>query len=67
MKTKMFFENVADIEATMQITMKLSDWKALQATLQNKWPAWNLSSRISDLLIAAEKTLWASDAPKERD
>jgi hypothetical protein len=39
----------------MTVTMKLSEWKALKEQLPQKWPAWELSSCISKMVIEAAK------------
>ncbi len=50
------------INATLSMTMSLSNWKALSAQLQEKWPATDLFVAISKLLSDMEKRgLWRSE------
>jgi hypothetical protein len=56
-------EKPDDIEFTMTITMKASDWSRLRDQLDsgkmsNGYPAWTLVREINDLLGQARKIYW---------
>jgi len=55
MRTKLFANKPNNIEFTLQITMTLEKWRALQATLTSTWPAWELSSKITQMVMQAEE------------
>ncbi len=50
MKAKFRFNNPDELEATMEITMNVSEWKRLKKQLQTGYPGWRLSSAISCLV-----------------
>ena len=55
MQIKMRCENPEDIVYSMTITMRARDWEDLKGQLSEKWPSWNLSLQISDLLMQARR------------
>ena len=63
MQTRLKVEKPDDVEFTMTITMKATEWENLRDTLATKWPASELSYRISDLLSQARKIFWAEARP----
>lgn len=65
MRTRMKIENPGDVEVTLTVTMKASEWEGLRDLLPNKHPASELTYRINDLLAQTRKILWADgDAAK---
>ena len=50
MKARLLIENPNDVEGTVKLTMKMSEWEALREQLQNAWPSSQLSYAITDLL-----------------
>jgi hypothetical protein len=60
----MKIERPEDIQASIMLTMKLSEWEALRDQLAAAWPSSRLFSAINDLLSQGRKTFWA-DAPSE--
>lgn len=56
-----------DMEATMQITMRVHEWKKLKQKLVNEYPTWHLASAISDLLSAADKHFEKRIVDNERE
>jgi hypothetical protein len=59
MKARMKVEKPEDIEATITITMRLSEWEALRDQLVAKYPSWKLSGVIDDLLSQGRKIFWS--------
>lgn len=62
MKTRMKIETPGDVEVTLTMTCKASEWEALRDQLQNKWPSSEFSYRINDLLAQVRKILWSDEA-----
>jgi hypothetical protein len=61
MRAKATAEKPDSIEFTVQITMPLGDWKMLKKQLEtDKFPSWQLSSKITDIIIQAEKNFYPS-------
>jgi len=46
---------------TMTITASAKEWESLRDQLSNKWPSWELSSQVTDLLAQARKVYWPED------
>ena len=65
MKVRLKVEKPDDIDFTLTITMKASEWEALRDQLSDKWPSWKLTSAITSLLADARKVYWHSDEGKE--
>lgn len=61
--SKMTFQckNPDEIDYTMKITMPMSQWRDLKAQLGNDYPAWGLSSKITDLIIEAETLFYSKE------
>lgn len=59
MKTRMKIENPGDVEVTLTVTMKASEWEGLRDMLPNKHPGSELGYRINELLAQVRKILWA--------
>ncbi len=55
MRTKFYLDNPDDMQATMEITMSVKEWKELKEELSDKYPSWQLSSSIMSLICQAEK------------
>ena len=56
-------KNPNEINCTLELTMKLKDWKQIRTTL-NKNPAYaeiQLIGEITDLILQLEKTFFVSD------
>ena len=47
--------NPNEVDFTLEITMKLKDWRKLQDQLKNDHPASILSGRITDMVYFADK------------
>lgn len=60
--------HVENVEATLAITMTVSDWRALYETLKKapKYPDWKVGYMVRDLLNQADQTLYTT-AEKEVD
>lgn len=56
MRTRFQIDDPKDLEATMVITMRISDWKALDQALTEKWPAGDFSRAIRQITKEVEKT-----------
>lgn len=65
MRARFKIEKPEDIEATVTITMKLSDWEALRDQLKDSWPSWKLTAVINDLLSQGGKIFWAAEPEEE--
>lgn len=60
MKSSFLIENPGEVEATMQITMKLKEWEALKKQLEsNKTPSWELRDQIANLVTTARDKFYA--------
>lgn len=53
-----------ELEATITLTAKVSEWKALKTQLEDKWPAYDLRGVLRDLIGQAEKVFWATGESK---
>ncbi len=62
MRANFNIEEPDKLEATIHITMPLSQWKELSAQLTNSYPSWKLSSVITSLVYQAQKTFVETDA-----
>jgi hypothetical protein len=47
------------VETTLTITLTLRQWKELQEQLAKDWPAWELSTAITDIVLQMEQTFYA--------
>jgi len=61
MKVRFMIENPQEIEATMKITMLVSEWETLRDQLVEKWPSARLSTAITSLLIDARRVIYAPE------
>ncbi len=48
-------ERTDDVQATLQVTMSLKDWRALMRQLGPNWPSWEFADKVHALLAAADK------------
>lgn len=55
-------EKPEDIDFTLTITMKASEWEAMREQLSGDWPSWKLTSAINSLLSDARKIYWHDTA-----
>ena len=60
MKAKLELANVKDLEATMTITMRISDWMELKEQLGGNWPSWKFGSCIRELIEKATKEFYST-------
>ena len=60
MIAKFRIEDPGSIQATMETTLSLNDWEALEQQLKDAHPAWELSRAITDLLSQARKEFYAN-------
>jgi hypothetical protein len=53
------------IEMKMEITMRLGEWKKLQAAVETKgnWPALEFHGKVRDLIYQAEKHFYPKAEP----
>jgi hypothetical protein len=49
------------LEATMTITMRVSEWKQLKGAVAQHYPGWQFSSAIGALISKAEQTLHSEE------
>lgn len=59
MRSRMCIEKPDDVEVTLTLTMKASEWCDVRDQLQNKYPSWQLSSAITDMLSKIRKIVYA--------
>ena len=64
MKATFRIIETADIEATMTLTMPVSEWKALKNQLPHAWPGYKLSSAIQELVNKVEATFTTEYNPE---
>jgi hypothetical protein len=55
MKTTLYVTKPDEIEFTLQVTMSLEKWKSLRDAIGEKWPGWEFRSKITDMILAAQK------------
>lgn len=58
MRARMKLENPNEIEVTLTVTMTAKKWCELRDQLETKWPSWELSSAITNLLGNVRKIVW---------
>lgn len=56
MRATFSLDQAKDVDATMTITMKVSEWKQLCGLLPQAWPAHQLDRAIRQLVSEAERT-----------
>ena len=61
MRALMRVEKPDEIMVTMELTMSLKDWKELRTQLVDNYPSWELSSKITDLMIQCQEHFYARD------
>lgn len=47
-----------DIQFSMTIAMSLKDWKELRERVDEKWPGWDFRSKITDMIMQAERQFY---------
>lgn len=55
MRIKYSLNDTDSVEATLNITMPIKEWKQLMGQLQDCWPSWKLGGAISNLITKAER------------
>lgn len=65
MKARFMAESPDEIVMTMKLTMSLKQWSDLRDQLESKWPAIDLSRKISDLLTQGRKVFYAKMEDEE--
>lgn len=50
-----------DIEFELTLNMRLKDWLDLQEQLVNKYPSWELNSKITDMILQAKKVFYPQE------
>lgn len=58
MKFEMDIKNPDEVEVSLNITMKMKEWKHLKNQLQSSYPSWKLSSIIGQVIERIEKTIF---------
>jgi hypothetical protein len=61
MKTILEVTNPDSIEFTLSITMSLEDWKILKKQLPEIFPAFDLSCKITNMIIQANKNFYPEE------
>ena len=61
MKATLKCEKPDEIEFTMTITASAKWWEEFRGTLKEQYPAWDLTSKINDLLAQARKIYWTEE------
>lgn len=61
MQFKMKCVNPEDLEYTMTITMKVKEWRELQAHMEDHWPGYDFKLAIDDILTQANLTYFPKD------
>ncbi len=64
-KAKYRVENPDKIVMTAEISMTMNEWCELREQLENKWPATQLSSVISEMITDARKVFYATEIDPE--
>ena len=61
MKATYQLNRTDQIEATMTITMTVSEWKDLAAQQKDReWPSWRFAGAIQDMIRKAEEKFWTT-------
>lgn len=61
MQARFMIEKPDEIKATMKITMTVAEWTELRDQLASKWPSSRLSQAITQVLVEAKRTYYATD------
>lgn len=61
MKARFMIESPGDVEATMKITMTVTEWENLRDQLACKWPSSRLSQAITSVLADARRVVYAEE------
>ena len=61
MKIDAVVTNPGEIEVAMTITMDLNRWKQLREQLATEYPAWDLSSKIREMVERVENRFYPED------
>lgn len=64
-RARMMIEQPADVEVTLKVTMKASEWEKLRDQMEASWPASDLRYAITDALSKVRKVVYADDPPVE--
>jgi hypothetical protein len=61
-------ESTDDIQATLQVTMRLAEWKALQKALdgEGEYGVWQFKSMVRDLIASASVSAYARIESEQR-
>lgn len=61
MNVWMKLEKPKEAEATLTITMRLSEWEELASQLPREWPSWELGQKITSTVHRVSKTFTATE------
>jgi len=59
MKGKFSLNDVDDVQATLEITMSIRDWKSLKKSLAAKYPDWKVGNMIANVVHQATEAFEA--------
>ena len=64
MKAQFQIQKPDDMQATIVLTATVGEFRQLRAQLCEKWPSWDFSRSIGDVIRQAESTFYA-DEPEQ--
>lgn len=67
MNIRMKCEKPGDIDYTLTITMKASEWEQFREQLDRRWPSSRFTDAINDLLGQARKIYWPAEPMSATD
>ena len=55
MKATYQFADADNLDATLSVTMKVSEWRQLMRQMPTGWPSWKFSAAIADMIAEANR------------
>lgn len=67
MNIRMKCEKPGEIEYTLTVTMKASEWEQFRDQLKSYWPSSKFGEAVTDMLGQARKVYWPIEPPSTGD
>ena len=56
MRSKFGIQKLDEVEATLTMTMTVSEWREVEKQLSTKWPSWKFGEVILEMITSFDKT-----------